>query len=146
MLNVLCAWQQNLVEKDYESRTKNCVFSLPSLSTRVPHECQLLKVQKLYWRHPQEQASKRSMIVLWGWAMKSRHQSGEMQNTLKDQRAPRPLRLDSKLIKYINISKRKMFQSPGAVGQPRRFRKRRILETNARDAYPSSQGDTSQPV
>lgn len=36
------------------------------------------------------------------------------------------------LVKYINISKGKMFQSPGAVGQPRNFRKGRILEANSR--------------
>lgn len=73
--------------------------------------------------------------------MKSRHQSGEMQNTLKETRiASRPLRLDSMLIKDINISKGKMFQSGRGEGEkafnrPRSLRKRRISEAYARGVH-----------
>lgn len=72
--------------------------------------------------------------------MKSRHQSGEMQNTLKETRiASRPLRLDSMLIKDINISKGKMFQSGRGEGEkafnwPRSLRKR-ISEAYARGVH-----------
>lgn len=131
MMTILCTWQQKLIEK--ESRTKSPVFSLPSLSTRVPHCSQLLRGQKTDWRHPQEQGSKGSLIILWGKAMKSRHQSGEMQNTFKETKQLPGLWEEtlswSNILTYL---REKMFQSPGAVGQAGRLRKRRTLEANAK--------------